>query len=74
MHVIYAQSLVRLGPPSVSRTHLAVRLGLTAIEYGYRVLFTTAAALITTLNQGRHRGPPRREAQALHGSVPPDRR
>jgi len=38
-----------LGPPGVGKTHLAVGLGLKAIEHGYRVLFTTAAAMIAKL-------------------------
>jgi DNA replication protein DnaC len=33
----------------VGKTHLAVSLGLKAIEHGYRVLFTTAAAMIAKL-------------------------
>lgn len=33
----------------VGKTHLAVGLGLKAIEHGYRVLFTTAAQMIATL-------------------------
>ncbi len=38
-------------PPGVGKTHLAIGLGLTAIERGYGVLFTTAAALITSLTR-----------------------
>ncbi len=44
-------NLVLLGPPGVGKTHLAVGLGLKAIQHGYRVLFTTAAAMITTLTK-----------------------
>jgi DNA replication protein DnaC len=47
--------VVILGPPSVGRTHLAVGLGLKAIDHGYRVLFTTAAAMIVTLTRARTR-------------------
>jgi len=47
--VEHGENLVLLGPPGVGKTHLAVGLGLKAIERGYRVLFTTAAAMITTL-------------------------
>ena len=47
--VEHGENLVLLGPPGVGKTHLAVGLGLKAIEHGYRVLFTTAAAMLTTL-------------------------
>jgi DNA replication protein DnaC len=53
----HGENLVILGPPGVGKTHLAVGLGLKAIERGYRVLFTTAAGLIAgltrALNEGR---------------------
>ena len=45
-----------LGPPGVGKTHLAVGLGLKAIEHGYRVLFTTAAVLIATLTRALAEG------------------
>ena len=48
----HGENLVILGPPGVGKTHLAVGLGLKAIERGYRVLFTTAAAMIATLSKG----------------------
>ena len=44
--VEHGENLVILGPPGVGKTHLAVGLGLKAIEHGYRVLFTTAAVLL----------------------------
>jgi DNA replication protein DnaC len=43
-------------PPGVGKTHLAVGVGLKAIEHGYRVLFTTAAALITALTEAGTEG------------------
>ena len=52
----HGENLVILGPPGVGKTHLAVGLGLKAIEHGYRVLFTTAAALITTLTKAGTEG------------------
>jgi len=45
----HGENVLLLGPPGVGKTHLAVGLGLKAIEAGYRVLFTTAAAMIATL-------------------------
>lgn len=43
------ENVVFLGPPGVGKTHLAVALGMKAVEAGYRVLFTTATDLVTTL-------------------------
>ena len=42
------------GLPGVGKTHLAVGLGLKAIEAGYRVLFTTAAHMIAVLTKAVH--------------------
>jgi len=47
----HGENVVILGPPGVGKTHLAVGLGLKAIEHGYRVLFTTAANMIATLTR-----------------------
>lgn len=44
------------GTPGVGKTHLAVGLGIKAIEHGYRVLFTTAAAMIATLTRALGEG------------------
>lgn len=45
------ENVILLGPPGVGKTHLAVGLGLKAIQHGYRVLFTTAAAMLATLTR-----------------------
>lgn len=47
----HGDNVILLGPPGVGKTHLAVALGLKAIERGYRVLFTSAAHLITALTK-----------------------
>src|SRR4029453_9981406 len=47
----HGENLLILGPPGVGKTHLAVGLGLKAIEHGYRVLFTTAAQMIAALTR-----------------------
>jgi len=52
----HGENVVLLGPPGVGKTHLAVGLGLKAIEQGYRVLFTTAAAMLTTLSRALTEG------------------
>lgn len=52
----HGENVIILGPPGVGKTHLAVGLGLEAISHGYRVLFTTAAAMIATLTKALHEG------------------
>jgi DNA replication protein DnaC len=43
------ENIVLLGPQGVGKSHLAVALGIEAINAGYRVLFTTAEDLTQTL-------------------------
>jgi DNA replication protein DnaC len=52
----HGENIVILGPPGVGKSHLAIGLALKAIERGYRVLFTTAAALMTTLTKALSEG------------------
>jgi DNA replication protein DnaC len=52
----HGENVIILGPPGVGKTHLSVGLGLKAIEHGYRVLFTTAAAMIATLTRALAKG------------------
>ena len=52
----HGENIVILGPPGVGKSHLAVGLGLKAIEHGYRVLFTTAAGMIATLTKALAEG------------------
>jgi DNA replication protein DnaC len=52
----HGENIVILGPPGVGKSHLAVGLGLKAIEAGYRVLFCTAAGLIATLTKALAEG------------------
>src|SRR6266481_679818 len=54
--VEHGENLVILGPPGVGKTHLAVGLGLKAIERGYRVLFATAAVLMAALTHALAEG------------------
>ncbi len=45
------ENLVLLGPPGTGKSHLSVALGLKAIQKKYRTLFTSATALIASLNK-----------------------
>ena len=47
-----ASNIFLLGPPGVGKSHLAVSLGLLAIEQGYSVYFTTAGKLVQELMTG----------------------
>ena len=52
----HGDNVIVLGPPGVGKTHLVVSLGLKAIGHGYRVLFTTAANLISALTRAHAEG------------------
>ena len=46
-----AENVVFLGPPGVGKTHLAIGLGIAAIEAGFQVLFINASVLIERLKE-----------------------
>jgi DNA replication protein DnaC len=48
-----AHNVIVLGPPGVGKTHLAVALGVKAVEAGYSVLFLTLESLMTRLVRGQ---------------------
>lgn len=49
-----AHNVVVLGPPGVGKTHLAVALGVKAVEAGYSVLFHSLESLMTRLTRAQH--------------------
>jgi DNA replication protein DnaC len=49
-----AHNVIMLGPPGVGKTHLAIALGVKAVEAGYSVLFLTLEALMTRLTKALH--------------------
>jgi DNA replication protein DnaC len=48
------ENVVLLGPPGVGKTHLAIALGVKAVEAGYSVLFLTLESLMGRLVRARH--------------------
>jgi len=47
------ENIIILGPPGVGKTHLAVALGVKALEAGHTVLFLTLESMITRLTRAR---------------------
>jgi DNA replication protein DnaC len=60
-----AQNVVILGPPGVGKTHLAVGLGVKAVESGYSVQFLTLESLMTRLVKAKHENRLERALQQL---------
>ena len=58
-------NLVFIGPPGVGKTHLAIGIGQEAIEAGYKVLFTTALALVEKLELAEINGELKKRITAL---------
>ncbi len=47
------QNIILAGNPGVSKTHMAIGLGLKACNEGYKVLFTTIPLLVNELKESR---------------------
>jgi DNA replication protein DnaC len=58
-------NVVILGPPGVGKTHLAVALGVKAVESGYSVGFLTLESLMTRLVKAKHENRLERALQQL---------
>ncbi len=48
-----SENVIFLGPPGVGKSHLAIALGVKAVEAGYRVLFLTLEELLTRLKRAQ---------------------
>lgn len=59
------QNIVLLGPPGVGKTHLAIGLGVKAVEAGYSVLFLSLEGLMTRLVRAKHENRLERALQQL---------
>lgn len=60
-----AHNVIILGPPGVGKTHLAIALGVKAVEAGYSVLFLTLESLMTRLVKAFHENRLERSLQQL---------
>jgi DNA replication protein DnaC len=58
-------NVIILGPPGVGKTHLAIALGVKAVEAGYSVLFLTLESLMTRLVKAFHENRLERSLQQL---------
>ena len=59
------ENIVLLGPPGVGKTHLAIAVGVKAVEAGYSALFLTLETLMTRLVKARHENRLERTLQQL---------
>jgi DNA replication protein DnaC len=50
------QNILFIGPPGVGKTHLAIGIGLRAVEAGYRVMFNTMLGLNEALELAELKG------------------
>jgi DNA replication protein DnaC len=50
----HGDNVIVLGPPGVGKTHLAVALGMKAVEAGYSALFLTLENLMTRLVRAKY--------------------
>jgi len=50
------ENVIFLGPPGVGKTHLAIGLGVAAIEAGFSVYYVTSAAMVEKLRRANLRG------------------
>lgn len=60
-----AENVILLGPPGVGKTHLAIALGVKAVEAGHRVFFLTLENLIGRLSRARAENRLDRQLQQL---------
>jgi DNA replication protein DnaC len=59
------ENAIFLGPPGVGKTHLAIALGIKAVEAGHRVQFLTLETLLTRLTRAHRENRLERQLQQL---------
>ena len=59
------ESIVFIGPSGVGKTHLAISIGIKAIESGYKALFSTALGLIEGLDLAEASGQLKKKINSL---------
>ncbi|OOH82096.1 IS21-like element helper ATPase IstB [Leptospirillum ferriphilum] len=60
-----SENVIFLGPPGVGKSHLAIALGVKAVEAGCRVLFLTLEELLTRLKRAQSENRLKRMLQQL---------
>ena len=61
-----AENVVFLGPPGIGKTHLAIGLGIKAVNSGYSVRFISAEAMVDELYQALADGTLKRRLRKLN--------
>ena len=61
-----AENVVLLGPPGVGKTHLAIALGVRALQIGHRVYFLTAQDLLDQIRLAQLDGVPGHKQRHLN--------
>ena len=60
-----AENLVLLGPPGVGKSHLAIAMGIEAVNAGFKVYFVNAGALVEGLKNANLKGILEKKLKAL---------
>lgn len=59
------ENIIFIGPPGIGKTHLAISMGIKAIEAGYKVLFSTALELLESIDIAEVKGELKKKINAI---------